>query len=576
MFQNYIKVALRNLAKHKGYSFINVFGLAIGISAFVLILLYVQDEISYDRYHEKSDRIYRIVELIEGAEESSSAPFPTGQTLASDFPHLVEKSVRFFNMQAPTLAMSYSPPSGDIVRFNESRFFFTDSTVFDVFDFDIIVGNPAKILSLPNTIVVTRSTAKKYFGDEDPIGKILKFENQQTLDFEVVGVIEDVRANSHFKFDFLASLMTLNQFSREGEFQGNNWFWNPCWTYILLPENVNPEVLEEQFPAFVDKYFPPNIKADVKLWLQPLNDIHLTSRLDFEIGPNSDIAYVYIFSAVAFFILLIACINFMNLATARSSQRAREVGMRKAVGAERIQLISQFLGESMVLALFGLLVAIPLIYSALPVLNSFANKALVFAPLNNGLLVVSLIVVVISVGTLSGLYPAFYLSAFQPSHVLKGTLSVGRASAATILRKGLVATQFGISILLIIGTVAAYNQLDFLRNKKLGFDKERVVMVPIQLTSIHPRYKAFKAEELQHSRILSMTVLEDIPGSKYQTNNYQLEGKTESQQFPRMVVHDDLVKTLGMELAAGRAYSEDFPADSAESIMVNEAFVLSE
>lgn len=376
MFKNYLKIAFRQLLKHKGYSAINILGLAIGISCFVLILLYVQDELSYDRYHSKSDRIYRIAEIIEGAEESSSMPFPVGETLLAEYPDYVQTSTRFFNMQAPSVGISYEPDGGEPVRFSERRFFFTDSTLFDVFDFELLQGDPTTALAAPNTVLVTESTARKYFGDADPIGKTLRLDGQFAIDLEVVGVLADVQSNSHFAFDLLASMATLNAFSPIGNFQNQNWYWNPAWTYIVLQENVQPENLEAQFPGVVAEYFPDQIKESASMYLQPLTDIHLHSRLDFEIGPNSDVAYVYIFSVIAVFVLLIACINFMNLSMARSAQRAKEVGVRKSVGAGRFQLVRQFLGESMLSTFLSGLAAVPLIYAALSMLNAFAAKNL--------------------------------------------------------------------------------------------------------------------------------------------------------------------------------------------------------
>lgn len=573
MFKNYLKVALRNLTKHKGYSFINIVGLAIGVACFVLIMLFVQDERSYDRYHSNADRTYRIVEIIEGAEESASQPFPVAETLKNDYADLVEHTTRFFNLQAPSVTFAYEPPNGEARRFNERRFFFTDSTVFDVFDFELLRGNPATALAEPNRILLTESTVEKYFGDDDPIGKTIQLTAQFTINFEVVGVLADTPRNSHFEFDFLASMATMDAFSPNGRFQGNNWYWNPAWTYITLAENADPVTLEAQFPSFVEQYFPEQIRSQVRLYLQPLTDIHLHSRLDFEIRPNSDIAYVYIFSAIAFFVLLIACINFMNLTTARSAKRAREVGMRKVMGAVQGQLIRQFLGESTLLAVLGVLVAIPMIYAALPVLNAFSGKALAFDPVGNVILVLGLIVLALLIGGLSGLYPAFFLAAFRPAQVLKGTIKVGGANAATWFRKGLVATQFTISIVLIVGTVMAFQQLDYLRNKTLGFDTEQVILIPTQLTNFTQQYSAFKSEALQHTNIHEMTVVEDVIGRRYQTETYQPEGRTDPQQFPRLTVHDDFVDTFGFTMAAGRGFSEDFPADSSSAIIINESMV---
>lgn len=572
MLKNYLFVALRNLSKRKVHSFINITGLAIGLASFILIFLYVQDEVSYDQYHAKSDRIYRVNSDVKGAEYSSSMAFPVGETLVSDYDNFVEASVRFFNFQAPTVAISYLPDGGDMVRYNEPQFFFTDSTLFDVFDFELLVGDKATALSRPNSLLITESTATKYFGAQDPIGKSIRFENGLTIDFEIVGILADTPKNSHFEFDFLASMSSVFAAFPNANFL-SGWYWNPCWTYILLYENANVETFKSFFPDFVEKYWPPQVKDQSEMYLQRLTDIHLTSHLDFEIGPNSDIAYVYIFSGIAIFILIIACINFMNLAIAQSGQRSREVGMRKVLGAARPQLIRQFLSESVLTAFTSVIVALPLVYMTLPVLNTFSGKELSFHVATNPILFGGLLGIGIFVGVVAGLYPAIFLSAFQPVKILKGTLTVGKTDIAAYLRKSLVITQFGISIMLIVGTFVAYSQLDYLRNKDLGFNKEQVILVSILGTPMTAQYPAFKRQLLQDARISNVTALEDVPGSKYQTDSFQLAGQPEAQQFPKLAAHDDFVATLGLELAAGRDFSEEFPSDSATAIMINEAML---
>jgi len=573
MLKNYIKIALRNFGRNKGYTFINIFGLAAGITCFTLIMLYVQDELSYDRYHTQADRIYRVVEVIEGAEESSSQPFPTGPTLSSDFPHLVSASVRFFNLQAPSLVISYEPPEGEVRSFNERRFFFADSTVFDIFSFDLLRGNERTALNRPGTVVLTRSAARRYFGNEDPIGKNLLFEDEYPL--EVTGLLAEPPRNSHFTFDLLASFATLrNTVYAQNPQVLENWYWNPAWTYVLLEEGADPESLEAQFPGFVEKYWPEAIKEQAWLYLQPLTDIHLYSHLDYEIAANSDISYVYIFSVIAIFVLLIACINFMSLSTARSSIRAKEVGLRKVAGAFRGQLVVQFLVEAVLMALLALVLALPLIDQLLPVLNAMADKSITLNLAGNWSVAALLAALVLGVGVASGLYPALYLSSFQPARVLKGSSRTGTGSSglSVLFRKGLVVAQFSISVALIAGTFIAARQLDFLREARLGFDEEQVVMVPILRTSVSSRYDAIKDELLGDSHIRAVTISEDIIGSKYQTNTFQPEGTTEPTQFMRMFVHDDVIETFGIELLAGRDFSELRSADSL-GLIINEAMV---
>jgi putative ABC transport system permease protein len=572
MLKNYLKVAVRNLSRWKGYAAINVFGLAVGIACFVLIALYVFDELSYDRYHAKADRIYRMVEIIEGAEESASNPLPVGAAIPETYPQFVESAVRFFNLQAPTLSLTYEPPGAPARSFNEAGFFFADSTVFDVFDFALEAGDRATALDRPNTVVLTESAAQRYFGDADPIGKTLLFEGQHPL--EVTGVLAEVPENSHFTFDFLGSWSTLRSsvYAQNAGILDFNWYWNPAWTYVLLREGVAPESLEAQFPAFIEERWPDVIKAQSSLYLQPLTDIHLRSRLDFEIRPNSDILYVYVFSVIALFVLLVACINFMNLATARSLRRSKEVGLRKAVGAFRGQLIGQFLSESVLLSLVSLAAAIPLALLLLPVLNDMAGKSLTLNPFVLPWLLPSLFVVALAVGVLAGLYPAFVLSRYEPARVLKASGQTGTGGGASdLLRRGLVTAQFGISIALIAGTFIALDQLDYLRSARLGFDAEEVVMVPILRTPAAQQYDAIKGALLDEPGIEAVTIAEDVLGSKYQTNTYQPEGHTETVQFPRMLVHNDFAETFGIRMLAGNDYREG--RDPGPGVIINESMV---
>jgi putative ABC transport system permease protein len=306
MFSNYFKVALRNILRFKVYSLINVTGLSVGITCAILILLFVTDEISFDKYHSKADRIYRVIEHIKPVEESSSLPFPVAEALKTDYPNFIDEYVRFFNFQAPTLSMEYAPENGTKVQFNEPRVFFADSTLFKVFDFKLKLGNPGEVLNKPLSVLITEATAKRYFGNDNPIGKNLSLEGQHNL--TVTGVLEDTPLNSHFKFDFIVSFSSLHTLMPSGI--PKVWYWNPCWTYVLLKENTNPEILQSSFPEFVKRRYPPARGEQTALYLQPLTDIHLHSKLDFEIEANGDITLVYIFAIIAFFILLIAAINF--------------------------------------------------------------------------------------------------------------------------------------------------------------------------------------------------------------------------------------------------------------------------
>ena len=568
MFNNYLKIALRNIFKHKGYSLINIIGLAIGMACCLLILLYVNDELSYDRYHANADRIYRVIEEVrlEGVgEESSSMPFPTGDTLPMEYPDAIEASVRFFNFQLPSMSVQYG--TSDKKLFNESRFFFADSAVFQVFSFEMIEGDPNTALIEPNTIVITEAMVEKYFEDEDPMGKTLRWQNGVNLN--ITGVLKNIPSNSHSQFDFLASFATLRRL-----YGGNlpqNWYWNPCWTYILLREGASPDALQARFPALVQKYFPDSIKDKVVIKLQPLKDIHLQSHLDYEINPNSDISYIYIFSAIAVFVLLIACINFMNLATARSANRGREVGMRKVLGAYRSQLIRQFLGESMILCVIAAVLAVFIVEIVLPAFNAFSGKALSTDYFTDGRLLAGLSLITLTVGILSGIYPAFFLSGFDPVKVMKGTLERGGKSSG--FRRVLVVVQFAISIVLIIGTIICFEQLNYLRNSGLGFNKDQVIMLPAYGTAPARWYERFRDRILQDPHIAKVAAVEDVLGAKYQTGSFIPEGNSESnmQQIPLLVVTHDFIETFDMEMVSGRSFSKEFPTDITEGIIINES-----
>lgn len=572
MLKNYFKIALRNILKHKGYSFINISGLAIGIACFLLIVLYVKHELGYDRFHTKAERIYRVVEIIKGSEESSSAPFSLAPAMMQEYPVQVESVVRFFNFQAPTILLE----NGAEKRFNEKRLFFVDSTLFDVFDFELVKGDKATALAEPNSILLTESMAKKYLGDSEPLGKTLRLQGFQ--DYKVTGVLRDAPTNAHFQFDGFLSFSSLRQ-QFNGEPQG--WYWNPCWTYVLLKDGVAQADFEAMMPAFVKKYFGADnstrpIVADISLYLQPLTNIHLYSNIDYEIEVNSSISYVYIFTAIACFVLFIACINFMNLATARSESRAKEVGLRKVLGAMREQLIYQFLGESVLTTLFAVALAVVLAELSLPALEALSGKELALNFVTDWQLSLSLVVITIVVGVVSGLYPAFFLSSFAPATVLKGKFRVGRTDFTLLLRKSLITVQFAISMMLIIGTVVTNSQLAFLRTTQLGFSKEQVILIPALRTPVALRLDDVRAQLMQDPKVLSVTMTEDIPGSKYQTNTYRPEGYPQALQAKRLFVRDDFIKTMKMELVAGQDFNKDLRIDSVRarsSVIINEAMV---
>lgn len=565
MIKNYLTVALRSLVRNKIYSLINILGLTVGIACFMVIAIFVHHELQYDRFHTNADRIYRVCEKIEAqgqGENSSSNPFFVAKGLANDYPQLIEYTVRFFNFQSPAFAIQI----GDR-KFVEKKMFFADSNIFKMFDFKLIQGDPNTALARPNSIVLTQSTAKKYFGDEDPIGKVLKYEG--TTDFAVAGIVEDVPQTSHIHFDGLISFSTLYQF------MGPNFeqipIWNPCWTYVLLKEGVTQAEVEAQFPAFIKKYHPPFMQPQVTHYLQPLKDIHLTSKLDYEIEPNGDAADVYIFSVVGVLILLISCINFMNLATARSAGRAREVGMRKVLGAYRQDLIRQFLGESVFIALIAVVLASILIELLLPAFNHASGK-LLSGVFSNPWYMIGIVAVGTIAGVLSGLYPAFFLSAFQPVRVLKGSFKSG--ATGQLLRQSLVVAQFTISVGLIISAFIVFGQLKYMRNADLGFQKDAVIFIPTRPTMAQ-RFNVLKEEMSKVSSVKSVAGMNEIVGRSHNTYQFTYEGMNPDEKvyLPGIMVDEDFVPTMGITMIAGRNFSKDFKTDDSLGILINEAMV---
>jgi putative ABC transport system permease protein len=566
MYKNYFTIFKRGFIKQKGYSFLNVFGLAIGIACFILISFYIEDEYRYDRMHSKAERIYRIHEIFEAdgvGERSASQPFPLAEALVNDHGRQVLSAVRFFNFQSPTLALSTVDHKKE---FNEPRLFFVDSTLFDIFDFQLIKGDPKTALNDAKSILLTESMAKKYFGDEDPIGKFLTFQGNTNL--AVTGILSDVPLNTHFQFDFLVSFETLREF-----YNGtipDSWYWNPCWTYLLLKDRSDVPSLQAALPSFVQKYFPEFIRNDVTLELFALTDIHLKSNMDYEIQPNSSITTVYVFASIAIFVLLIACINFINLSTARASKRAKEVGMRKTLGSQKLQLVGQFLFESILLTTLSVLVAVALVMLVLPFFNAFAEKTISLAAFFQPFYLVILVSLPLVVGIVSGVYPAFILSSFKPITALKSSTTPEQGA---FFRKALVVVQFSLSIILLIGTGVALDQLNMLQNSDTGFKKENVIMIPVSRSPIAKSYESLRTEFMRNPNVVEVTALEEILGAKHQVGNYLIEGLEESKPFPRLNIRHHFLKTFGIPVVAGRDYNEDIHTDDSLALVVNESFV---
>ncbi len=560
MWTNYLKIALRNLRRYRGHTAINVAGLAVGLACCLLIFLFVQDEQRYDRFHDDAGRIYRVVNerLADGsATHRAATPPAMGPALVREFPEVLQ-AARFFNL-GKTLV------ERDDQQFFERNVWIADSTVFDLFSFRLLQGDPQTALVAPYALVVSQSMARKYFGEADPLGQTLVLSGRNT--FTITGVMEELPAQSHIAVNFLGSFATMKDFASEARLQ--NWIWQQFYTYILLPEGRDPAQLEAKFPAFIARYADPETSTrgfNYRTYLQPLTAVYLRSaNLRFDFGMRGNVTYVYAFSIIALFILLIACFNFMNLTTARSTQRAREVGMRKVIGAQRGQLVRQFLGESVLLVMGALVLAAGLVALALPAFNTFTGKALSLDPS----LVVGLVGVGLMVGLLAGSYPALFLSAFRPIEVLKGAAGRPGGGGLSAVRKGLVVTQFVISTVLIIGAAVVFRQLDYVQTKTLGFDKEQVVILPIR-GDIDDNLETVKAELLRHPGIVSATASWGTPGGIVPGDDIRMPGSDNTWPTNVFTVDHDYLYTYRMELAAGRDFSRAFPADTSTAFILNE------
>ena len=564
MIKNLLLVALRNFKRDKWYSLLNILGLTIGITFGLFLIFYIKDELSYDRYHEKADRIFRVNSIIKEADRDTMrwaiAPFPMGPALAKDYPE-VEESVRFVNSGRTMFK------NGGL-RLYEDKVFFADSNVFRVFTYPFIEGNPQTALKEPNTVVLSQSSAIKFFGtNKSYVGKTL--ENVNGKVYKVTGVMKDVPKNAHFIFNILVSRSSL-----PADF-ANNWGNFDYFTYVLLKPGTTAAAFDNKMKPMYDKYLASifaqyNIK--IKFEAQPITSIHLHSNTANEPEETGSMSYIYIFSAVAFFMLLIACINYMNLTTARSARRAKEIGIRKVTGSNKTQLVLQFLIESTLTALVALLLSIGLIALFLPMFNTLAGKYISFGTLFKPDTILILLAVVVFVGIVGGSYPAFYLSKFNPVSVLKGSLSKG--SSNVNLRKALVVIQFSISMIMLICTWVVYGQLRYLRNKDLGFDKAQVMTASaVTDRDIQSSVLSFKNEMRNNPQVLSVSSASSVPGQGNSFNLFSIQTKDGyvDKGVDVYAIDEDYIKTLGIKLAKGRNFSG--LSDTLHGMLVNEKMV---
>ena len=572
MFTNYLKTAFRSLLKNKGFTILNGLGLTLGIATCLLIVFYVLDERSYDRYNEKADRIYRVNNLVKfGGNENvyAASPAPAAQALKSDFPE-IEQVVRLQVAEKKRVKKGSQ-------YIQEDRVVYADSSLFAVFTLPMIDGNPASALRDPHSAVITEQTAKKYFNQTNVVGRTLLVNEGEP--YKITGVIRDLPTQSHFQFDFFLSVSTL-PWSRE-----EAWLSNNFTTYVVLKPGADPARLEAKFGGFIRKYMGPQLQDVLhvsfdafeqngnyyRFSLFPLTRIHLESNCVDDLAPNGNIEYVYIFSAIALFILVIACINFMNLSTARSASRAREVGVRKVLGSPRKYLIAQFLTESVMVTTAGATLAVFLAWALLPLFNDLSGKTLTVSPHLFGQLLPVLLVVVLIIGCLAGSYPAFFLSAFQPIDVLKGKLASGFKGSR--LRSFLVVFQFAISFFLITSTLVVYQQIKYIQSRDLGYTRDHVLIVQNTQT-LGNQARSFKQEIKQLSGVDNATLTSGLPTAEYgnATSFFEDRGLDQKRAVhsQRWSVDEDYLPTLGIQLKSGRNFSAQMPTDSS-AVLINEA-----
>ncbi|MCE7053107.1 ABC transporter permease [Algoriphagus sp. AGSA1] len=572
MWKNYLKIAYRNLLKKKVYSFINIIGLGIGMACCVLIFMFVQDELSYDTYHEKGDRIFRV---IHGAAQENVEPdlstfwvwgnAPIGPALQLDFPE-IEKVVQFSGRADILFTVGEETQQEDGV-------FFMDSTVFDVFSWELLEGDPKTALVAPFSVVLTESTARKYFGNEEALGKTMKGSEaagrSNPGDYTVTGIMKDLPSNSHFKFNTLLSLSTFKQ-SRPDVFDA--WGYVDTYTYFLVNDQFDKANFDARVPDFIERRNGDN-GYGYTIAIEPLKNVYLRTDALRQPGDTGSLSNIYVFSIIGLFILAIAMINFMNLSTARSMERAKEVGIRKSIGADRRSLIFQFLGESLIIVVLAAVVGIILTTIAMPLMNDMTGKVFEISRIVNWQTIPAFLVIMLVIGLLAGSYPALVLSGFRPVMILKG---INKSDARGVnFRKGLVVFQFSLSIALIAGTIIVYTQMSHLLDKDMGFDKEHMVVVDYNYDEqVNNVSSSLESELEKNPAILSVAFSRSVPGSHFPnayTTLETLDGEMVGQAQPVFQVGLDFIDHYGLELVAGRSYSRDYPSDSTSALVINEA-----
>lgn len=564
MLKNLVKIAFRNIVKDKSYSAINIFGLTIGITCSLFLLMYILDELSFDRYHTNAENIYRVVSNIKEPDNAFTwavAQSPLAEELRDNYPEVLN-AVRFFG----TGRTLYK--NGD-KQFYEEKFYLADSTIFDMFTYPMLHGDATTALDNSFSIVLTEEVAIKYFGSaEAALGQSL--QNPKKEELKVTGVIKNVPLNSHFRFDGLISRSTVPGYN-------TGWGGFGVSTYIQLPAGYDLSKMYASFDKIIKEKVNPifdQFGITIKYELQRIPDIHLHSKIQDEAEAGGDISYIYIFAAVAGFMLVIACINYMNLATARSANRSKEVGIRKVMGSQRPQLMLQFITESFVITCIALVISMLLIYILLPGFNTLSNKELPFSYILQPSVLLSLVAIVVLVGIVGGSYPAFYLSGFNPVSVLKG--KVAAKGGSVFFRKFLVVTQFAISIFMLISTLIVFDQLQYIRNKDLGFDKARVVRLDLDEDEMRAKAPVLVERLRQIPNVVSIGRSNTSPGQGISKIIMKVEdeaGNMDDRGVDFFAADYDFIKTMGMTIVQGRDFSRDITSDTTYAVLVNEAMV---
>ncbi len=570
MFKNHMLIAWRNIKKSKAYSALNILGLAAGLAVFILIMLFVRTELSYDRYHPNAKNIYRVVQEqpgndYEGSDRFAVTPAPLARAMEAEFPE-VRAAARIDFMTNVLLDI------GD-KTFLQDKVFWADPEAFRIFSFPLVRGDKTTALRDPFSTLVSERAARRLFGRDDPVGRTIRFRVlDKPFDFKVTGVFEDLPANSHFDMDVVAPFETLASVTQDNDF--TKWDSSSYFTYVLLRDGADPKDVEGKLPAFLDKYRRDDGGRHhgwkTRLILQPLTGIHLSPRINFDFSRSGDPRFVLLLGSIAVLVLVIACVNYMNLATARSLKRAKEVGLRKVIGAAKGQLVRQFLGDSLLMTFLALFLAVGVVLLVLPAFRAFVEREIAFNPLRDAALTPALLLLALVVGLAAGSYPAFFVSAFRPAATLKGTGSSPAKGRG--LRNGLIVFQFAASIALIICTIGVRSQLRYVRNKDMGYDREQIVVLRPR-GAVRKDIQAFRTELRKNPAVLGVSASACLPNSVDSNTNANWPGRPDGVRIPIyfMSADYDYLPLYGLKLADGRNFSREFVSDAKGAYLINES-----